>query len=264
MPAVNLGVSLPPRDYRNISEFIVDKIFGELPYRNGLVGAYFLSNQTASPLLNYANLALPLTRVGNPVVGEKYAALDHSNYYDTGLPSTETLAIMAISLPSVSVSSQSGVIVSNYRKDATTGNAARGDTLRAFATGGNTRVTQFGDYSPSSPSANRETSGLDVEHLLISYGLVTPVEGKYVGVGYYDPVNDANYSILNSGTPAYPRHVETEKTLRIGTSVSDTELLGISAVSVVLIFNQDLGSSGVIANERWLKGTFGPRFGLWS
>ncbi|WP_437891522.1 hypothetical protein [Phytobacter sp. V91] len=263
MPAINLGVSLPPRDYRNISEFVVERIFDDLPFKTGMVGAYFLSNQTVSPLINYANAELPLTRIGNPVVGATYTTLDHSNYYDTGLPSTESLAVIGISLPAVSTTAQSGVVLSNYKKDETTANIAQGDTLRAYASAGNVRISQFSDFAMSTPpQVNLVTSGLSVDDLIISYGLIQPIAGKEAGAAYYNPTTDANVSAFYSGTSTNPRRVETVHTLRIGTTHSDTEFLGISAVSVVLVFNQDLGGTGIIANQRWLKETFGPRFGL--
>ncbi|BEL82533.1 hypothetical protein SM12BL3_38400 [Serratia marcescens] len=265
MATVNLGLTLPPRRYKHISEFIVHDIFANLPYKTGMVGAYFLSSQTVSPLVNYANLSKPLTRHGNPIAGPKYATLDHNNYYDTGLPSTSTLAVIGISLPIASTTQQSGVILSNYHKDESTSNLAQGDTLRVFADGGNVRLTQYGDFAQSSPpAANIVTTDMPTGQLIISYGLIRPVTTNSVGIGYYSPVNDSNFSAFNPGTVPDTRRIETEHTLRIGTTVSDTEFLGPSAVSVVLVFDQDIGGPGVVANERWLKGSFGPQFGLWS
>ncbi|HGP7816963.1 TPA: hypothetical protein ACLU8L_005635, partial [Klebsiella pneumoniae] len=67
------NVVLPGTGYRHISEFIVEDIFADLPNKSGLVGAYFLSSQVGSPLNNYANLNIPLLKIGSPVVGSKYA-----------------------------------------------------------------------------------------------------------------------------------------------------------------------------------------------
>lgn len=92
------NVVLPGTGYRHISEFIVEDIFADLPNKSGLVGAYFLSSQVGSPLNNYANLNIPLLKIGSPVVGSKYATTGTTNFYDTQLPSTPVMTVMGISL----------------------------------------------------------------------------------------------------------------------------------------------------------------------
>lgn len=264
MAVVNLGVQLPGSGYKHISEFNVEDVFSGIPFKDGLVGAYFLTNQNVSPLINYADMSKPLMRVGNPVVNDKYTILDHANYYDTGLPSTETLSALAISLPSVSTTNLSGIILSNYRKDSGTNNIAQGDTLRAYSDEGIIKFTQYADFSMASPpSANITGGDLPANKLIISYGLVGTVGGGLCGISHYNPDTDKNVSNIYAGAYQNPRRVESERTLRIGTTTSDTEFLGQSAVSAVLIFNKDLGSAGLIANERWLHGTFGAEWGLW-
>lgn len=264
MAAVNLGVKLPGTGYKHISEFNIEDVFSGIPYKDGLIGAYFLTNQNVSPLINYADISKPLVRVGNPVVNDKYTILDHANYYDTGLQSTETLSALAISLPSLSTTNMSGIILSNYRKDASTNNIARGDTLRVYSDSGIIKFTQYADFAMASPpSANITGGSLPASKPIISYGLAGSVGGGICGVSHYNPDTDANASNIYAGAYQNPRHVETERTLRIGTTASDTEFLGQSAVSAVLIFNKDLGSAALIANERWLHGTFGAEWGLW-
>ncbi|XOH69991.1 hypothetical protein ACJFL7_19680 [Klebsiella pneumoniae] len=88
------NVVFPGTGYKNISEFIVEDIFADLPNKSGLVGAYFLSSQVGSPLINYANLNIPLLKVGTPVVGSKYATTTTANYYDTQLPSTSVMLML--------------------------------------------------------------------------------------------------------------------------------------------------------------------------
>lgn len=111
MPTVNLDVDLPGDGYLDIDkDFNVIDIFSNLPYRDGLVGSYFLSNQTISPLINYADINNSLKQFGSPVVGKSYAVLNRKNYFDTGLPSTETISIMAISLPLLETSGMGGLL----------------------------------------------------------------------------------------------------------------------------------------------------------
>ena len=74
------NVVLPGTGYRHISEFIVEDIFVDLPNKSGLVGAYFLSSQVGSPLNNYANLNVPLLKIGSPVVGSKYGNNEFLRY----------------------------------------------------------------------------------------------------------------------------------------------------------------------------------------
>lgn len=113
------NVVFPGTGYKNISEFIVEDIFADLPNKSGLVGAYFLSSQVGSPLINYANLNIPLLKVGTPVVGSKYATTTTANYYDTQLPSTSVMTEMGISLPGAD--SQNGVLLANYSQSPTSG-----------------------------------------------------------------------------------------------------------------------------------------------
>ncbi|HFN1202004.1 TPA: hypothetical protein ACHBXG_005398, partial [Klebsiella pneumoniae] len=84
--SLRLPTILPGTGYKHISEFVVDDIFADLPNKAGLVGAYFLSSQVGSALVNYADLNKPLLKVGAPAVGSKYATTGTANFYDTQLP----------------------------------------------------------------------------------------------------------------------------------------------------------------------------------
>lgn len=119
------NVVLPGTGYRHISEFIVEDIFADLPNKSGLVGAYFLSSQVGSPLNNYANLNVPLLKIGSPLVGSKYATTGTANFYDTQLPSTPVMTVMGISLPGAD--SQNGVLLANYSQSPISG-----DTLQYY------------------------------------------------------------------------------------------------------------------------------------
>lgn len=81
------GIVLPAGPaYRNISEFIVENPYYDLPVLSGLIGAYFLSSQMVNPLNNHANLSKPLVRIGSPTVGEKFTSFSDGNQYDTQIP----------------------------------------------------------------------------------------------------------------------------------------------------------------------------------
>lgn len=261
MPTVNLDVDLPGDGYLDIDkDFNVIDIFSNLPYRDGLVGSYFLSNQTISPLINYADINNPLKQFGSPAVGKSYAVLNRKNHFDTGLSSTETISIMAISLPLLETSGMGGIAASNYNKS---GAIPHGDTLRTFSKGDGPQVTAYGDFGLASPpSANVKFAAGDINQLLISYALIRPGTTNVVGASYYNPSSDINVGGFNGGTVSNARQIET-KNILIGATHSDTEFLNDSSVSVVLIFNKDIGSAGTIANERWLKGSFGAQWGLW-
>ncbi|KQN46820.1 hypothetical protein ASE93_11950 [Serratia sp. Leaf50] len=263
MTTINLGVSLPGVGYPHIADFQVEEIFAGLPFKDGLMGAYFLSNKTVSPLINYADMSRPLTRVGSPTVGAKYTTLDHQNYYDTGLPSSPTLAIMAVSMPSSAANFQGGVVVSNYLKDSSTGNIGRGDTLIAGVENGKPRITQYGDFTQASIPYGRLTPELPTDKMVVTYGIVKPEKTNFVGVACYIPSTDSRVSNFSGATLTGSRHVETEHTLRIGTTISETEFTASSTVSVVLIYSQDPGGANALENMRWLKNTFGVRFELW-
>lgn len=271
MPALNLGVTLPGTGYKNISDFVVTNIFANLPYTTGLVGSYFLSSQTLSPLINYANLNLSLSRVGSPTVGTKYATTSPTSYFDTGLPSTSNMTILAISYP-ITGEAAGDVIVSNMFRDSS--NNARGDLLRANSDGLSTNITVYGDYNTTSPTSaivNALPVNSPIGDPLISCGIILNATGTgnstiatYLnvqdGAGVTYPQTPA---ATNSNDVETAHLISPNNTLLIGSSRSSADFSGSSQVSVVLIFNNN-AVSGLINNALWLKETFGVTYGLWS
>lgn len=242
------NVVLPGTGYRHISEFIVEDIFADLPNKSGLVGAYFLSSQVGSPLNNYANLNVPLLKIGSPVVGSKYATTGTTNFYDTQLPSTPVMTAMGISLPGAD--SQNGVLLANYSQSPISG-----DTLQYYL--GHAKA--FGQMGSSIATADTALSTTDFPAgvLAITGGVIKNASVKAIA---YDPTTDA---LVSSVATSAGRTVTTDRTLRLGTSYATTQFTGGSNVSVVLVFNVELTDAQILANARWLKNTFGVEWGLW-
>lgn len=242
------NVVLPGTGYRHISEFIVEDIFADLPNKSGLVGAYFLSSQVGSPLVNYADLNTPLVKVGAPVVGSKYATTGTANFFDTQLPSTPVMTAMGIILPGAD--SQNGVLLANYSQSPISG-----DTLQYYL--GHAKA--FGQMGSSIATADTVLSTTDFPAgvLAITGGVIKNASVKAIA---YDPTTEA---LVSSVATSAGRTVTTDRTLRLGTSYATTQFTGGSNVSVVLVFNVELTDAQILANARWLKNTFGVEWGLW-
>ncbi|MCR3901107.1 hypothetical protein [Klebsiella variicola] len=246
--SLRLPTILPGTGYKHISEFVVDDIFADLPNKAGLVGAYFLSSQVGSPLVNYADLNKPLLKVGAPAVGSKYATTGTANFYDTQLPSTPVMTVMGISLPGAD--SQNGVLLANYSQSPISG-----DTLQYYL--GHAKA--FGQMGSSIASADTvvPTTDLPSGVLAVTGGVIKNASVKSIA---YDPTTDA---LVSSTASSAGRTVTTDRTLRIGTSYATTQFTGGSSVSVVLVYNVELTDAQILANAQWLKNSFGVEWGLW-
>lgn len=246
--SLRLPTILPGTGYKHISEFVVDDIFADLPNKAGLVGAYFLSSQVGSPLVNYADLNKPLLKVGAPAVGSKYATTGTANFYDTQLPSTPVMTVLGISLPGAD--SQNGVLLANYSQSPISG-----DTLQYYL--GHAKA--FGQMGSSIASADTvvPTTDLPAGVLAITGGVIKNASVKSIA---YDPTTDA---LVSSTASSAGRTVTTDRTLRIGTSYATTQFTGGSSVSVVLVYNIELTDAQILANAQWLKNSFGVEWGLW-
>ncbi|HBW1204677.1 hypothetical protein ACYBQU_00015 [Klebsiella pneumoniae] len=246
--SLRLPTILPGTGYKHISEFVVDDIFADLPNKAGLVGAYFLSSQVGSALVNYADLNKPLLKVGAPAVGSKYATTGTANFYDTQLPSTPVMTVLGISLPGAD--SQNGVLLANYSQSPISG-----DTLQYYL--GHARA--FGQMGSSIASADTvvPTTDLPSGVLAVTGGVIKNASVKSIA---YDPTTDA---LVSSTASSAGRTVTTDRTLRIGTSYATTQFTGGSSVSVVLVYNVELTDTQILANAQWLKNSFGVEWGLW-
>ncbi|HCA7565656.1 TPA: hypothetical protein MX399_001339 [Klebsiella quasipneumoniae] len=246
--SLRLPTILPGTGYKHISEFVVDDIFADLPNKAGLVGAYFLSSQVGSPLVNYADLNKPLLKVGAPAVGSKYATTGTANFYDTQLPSTPVMTVLGISLPGAD--SQNGVLLANYSQSPISG-----DTLQYYL--GHAKA--FGQMGSSIASADTvvPTTDLPAGVLAITGGVIKNASVKAFA---YDPVTNAMISSISTSAG---RTVTTDRTLRIGASYATTQFTGGSSVSVVLLYNIELTDAQILANSQWLKNSFGVEWGLW-
>lgn len=246
--SLRLPTILPGTGYKHISEFVVDDIFADLPNKAGLVGAYFLSSQVGSPLVNYADLNKPLLKVGAPAVGSKYATTGTANFYDTQLLSTPVMTVMGISLPGAD--SQNGVLLANYSQSPISG-----DTLQYYL--GHAKA--FGQMGSSIASADTvvPTTDLPAGVLAITGGVIKNASVKAFA---YDPVTNAMISSISTSAG---RTVTTDRTLRLGTSYATTQFTGGSNVSVVLVYNVELTDAQILANAQWLKNSFGVEWNLW-
>lgn len=246
--SLRLPTILPGTGYKHISEFVVDDIFADLPNKAGLVGAYFLSSQVGSPLVNYADLNKPLLKVGAPAVGSKYATTGTANFYDTQLPSMPVMTVLGISLPGAD--SQNGVLLANYSQSPISG-----DTLQYYL--GHAKA--FGQMGSSIASADTvvPTTDLPAGVLAITGGVIKNASVKAFA---YDPVTNAMISSISTSAG---RTVTTDRTLRLGTSYATTQFTGGSNVSVVLVYNVELTDAQILANAQWLKNSFGVEWGLW-
>lgn len=249
------GVTLPNTlSYPKLSEFELFSVMANCPVTLGLVGSYFLGSKNADPTYNFANPSLPLISMGTPVISEKYATLSRSSgYFDTQIPSSATLTMLAISrYPTTTALAAGFPIVSNYSKPDT---VASGDTLFSRAGiqayGGLTSGVQGVTY----PSASITSSAGDY---IITAGLITATPA--VGAYYYDSTD----TVRSNGAGMSSRQVST-KNLLIGATQSSTEWLTGGDVSAILIFNNDIGATlNMKIVMDWLRHTVGVQAGLWT
>lgn len=236
--------------HRQVASFNVVDVFADLPIKDGLVGAYFLSNQVPNPRVNYANLNKPLTVVGTPVVGKGYTQFNsHKDGFDTGLHSTQTNTYI-----SAGYLWNDGIMVSNYRK-YTAANVI-GDTLRIR----DNDTTNF--HVPYTPTGvglralNIADWNIPVSAPRILVGIVRP---DWSGVGSYNPALNENVS--KGGVGPTGRPIDGNLTLRLGNTHEEEFVRGSRSVAH-LIYNRNLGGSEVEVVERWLHSVFIPRWNL--
>lgn len=250
------GVTLPAGPaYRNISEFIAVNPFFDLPVSAGLVGAYFLSSQMSNPLNNHANLGLPLLKIGNPTVGSTFTSFSDGNQYDTQLPvgtsagTSSAVTIIAVTKnPSTTVDcwpfgnylGGSGAISTENLQ------VKKDNKMEVFVSNGTNLVSTVTDITASGTS-----------------GQLRVIAGRYgptsVTGSCFRPSTD---DMLHGTAAVSSRKTPATTNYRIGGRPGMTGN-GTPDVSAVLIYEGRLSDAEVLTVCRYLRGTFGTRYGLW-
>lgn len=242
-----------PSYFPDLADFQLFSVMANCPVKAGLIGSYFLGSKNADPTHNFANPSIPLLKVGSPVISQKYASLSRGGgYFDTQLPSSATLTIVAISrYPAASALAAGVPIVSNYAKPDT---IASGDTL--FNRVG---VQAYGNQASGVQGATYNAAITAVAgDYVITGGLIASTPA--VGAFYYD----SNGAVQRTIAGMTGRSVSA-KTLLIGATQSSTEWLTAGDISAVLIFNTDIGAAtNMQIVMDWLRKTVGVQAGIWS
>lgn len=248
------GIVLPAGPaYRNISEFVVENPYYDLPVLDGLIGAYFLSNQMVNPLNNHANLSKPLVRIGSPTVGAKFTSFSDGNQYDTQIP-VGTAAAGNASMTIIAVAKNPSTTVDAWAIGNYTGNNGssndnilmRKDTkMEVYTSNGTNLVSTVTDLGAAG------TAG----QLLVVAGQYGPTS---ITGSCYRPATDN----LLQGTAAVNRKTNVITNYRIGGRPGMTGN-GTPDVSAVLIYEGRLSDSDLLTVCRYFRTTFGTRYRLW-
>ncbi|WP_241649681.1 hypothetical protein [Rosenbergiella collisarenosi] len=227
--------------YRPLSDFQVKNPFSDLPYIEGLVGAYFPTSQNSNPLNNHANLSVPLLRIGSPAINDSYAQCSDGNYFDTQLMMTEDATMIALTAnPSAS---QGDWIISNYSGS----NSEGSDSLVATENNGAQVYSLLNGEVISNTIATAS-------------GLVS-VAGRFnassAEISYYDPTTGT----VQKGVADGSRSFKSTKSLLIGQRQGMTGN-GTAKVSVVLIYNQRLTDENLLSVMTYLRKIFIPQHNI--
>ncbi|HIH8965352.1 hypothetical protein [Serratia marcescens] len=230
---------------------VIGSAMSSIPYSAGLEGSYFLGALNQVPTYNFTNSGVDLISHGSPTFSMQSAAMSNgTGYFDTQLLSSDTLTFIILS-KTQSTSNQSAPI-SNYFKN---GSAVGGDTIQQRNQPSNYCYAQNTDSTVSTASVNADV-GLGV------FGVSGMIVSAAPAVGAFWLKTDGTVS--QSGAVAMTTRAKNGRSLLLGSSYSATEMLGVSDVAAVLIFNTDIGVGNLTTLMRWMRNTVGVAAGIWT
>lgn len=60
------------------------------------------------------------------------------------------------------------------------------------------------------------------------------------------------------------RVITNDRTLRIGATYLDNQFTGKIGISSLVLYNQDIGSAGMVQVMNWMRNTVGVQAGIWN
>lgn len=234
--------------YMNISEFDIFNPFYDIPYSTNLAAAGFFSSQMINPLNNHADLGKPFLKVGVPDINSRYASVSDGNYIDTQIKvdGADATIIEIAKNPSTTVDAWS---ISNY-----TGNNAIGSDSILLRKDRQMEVYTSAGTGLISTVINMTGAGAPGD-LAVCAGRFGP--NDVTGSVYRPATGD-----LLHGTRAAARATNANRNYCIGVRPGLSGN-GNSNVSVVLIYKERLSDANLLSVMKYLRTTFGARYGLW-
>jgi len=227
-------ITLPGSGYPKLINFLDVN----LPVTAGLSGLYVFGGDEAKSLRNHANPALPLVKVGSPVINTVGATTSRFNCFGTGISGTAGVTFFAIAKLKLFATPSAGhLMISNF------GNPVDGDTLGLQSNS----LTVYGegpDGTVNGVSVSL-TSGV-VDSWAIFAGRV-----KATGEEQSWWVNQAGAIVAATESGPSPRGSSTS-TFRIGGHYG-TGFSGVNDMALASIFSAALSDEDVAANLQYLR-----------
>lgn len=244
------GVTLPGVGYPKKKNFIVPSF----PVKTGLVGLYAIGGVESLSLINHANTALPLLKVGVPTLNDLGATLNAANCYDTQIPSSADLTIISVAKMMQPSSIAAGfLILGNYL------GGFPGDSLAL-------------DYSTSIPGPIVAAYGANGTGYITSSqsdATGTPGDWNSFAARFTATATSKNWwsksgAVASVGSAVAGVRAVQARTLRIGGHYNGMagNYGGTGDVQMVAIFNAALADADVAANLAYLTSTYGPAIGV--
>ncbi len=244
------GISYPGAGLPSLANFVVPA------FPNGagtLVGLYSLANDVDLSTFNFASPGNPLLKSGAPAMGTLGATLSSSAYYDTQLPSTAGMTVIAVAKSPINLSTGANQnnIINNFQNTS----PVTGDTFGFANSGSLGTFRAIGQYTGGVQSSTIVLTGADSTKWNTFAGRIRPtgeVKAWWSASG-----------AVTTGVETVPqtRGTPQSRTLLLGKDYS-TQYPGAMAVLMVAVFNSALADSDVVANLAYLTSTYGPALGI--
>lgn len=237
------GVNLPGVGYPQKKNFVVP----DFPVKTGLVGLYVLGGTESLSKINHANTALPLTRIGAPVINAAGATLSYANCFDTGIQSSATMTFIAVAqLVKPAVAGERVLLISNYQNVA------------AVTTGDSIGYAQF--PNPSVAAYGGKDGGVASSHV----DSTTGVAGQWNASAGRVAADGASKSwwskagVLSTNTAVGGVRALAARNLRLGGHYQNNDFQGVVTMQMGAIFTAALTDAEVAQNLAYLTNTYGP------
>ncbi|OZI56732.1 hypothetical protein [Bordetella genomosp. 4] len=252
MAYLKLGVDAPSLNFPWLGDFSAP----ELSYTTGLVGLYVLGTSDSMSSRNFVNPNLPLLVVGSPDYSTDGAGVGPEAYFDTQLPSTADMTILAVAQK---LDGGGAAVVSNLSSAEQAGTPfSRGDSVSVGISGSSLYTQLFrdrngADAAPSGgPTVTRNLPG---GWAIIGAAFKAEDNSGAAVLGQGGANASSNYPALGEVRTSFSAN------LRIGATHSGS-LSGECRVRMVAIYNTvpPSGALGALVNS--VRTGFGPSVGL--
>ncbi|HHS9612552.1 TPA: hypothetical protein ACTXE0_004595 [Klebsiella michiganensis] len=255
-----MALRIPGHDFVNgrpLTDFNLFHVMNTNPFKDGLIGSYFLGKKNADPTYNFANPELPLAVHGSPDISDpRFAKLSRSTgYFDTQIASSTEQTIIVLGRQQQQP--QVSVFVSNYLKvDATN---VTGDTVMTrWRTDATSEVVFYAQTSLNGVTSVARNNIIPADSFGVFGGLIAS-SLTAIGAWSMNETTAPGYQPIN-----IPGRVASQRSLLIGCSYSDTEFLSPASVSAVLIYSNDIKGEPMANVMNWLRNRVGVEAGIWS